>query len=116
MSVINPPYEYKATVVRWIDGDTVDLNVDLGFKITMAERFRLEGVDTPERGQPNHDEAWNFAKRLAPEGSQVLIQTSRPDKYGRWLANVTVGGATVNRALLDMGLAKLYFGGTKDAG
>ena len=41
-------FEYTAIVVRIVDGDTVDLDVDLGFKTRRKDRFRLEGIDTPE--------------------------------------------------------------------
>ena len=44
-------YEYKATVDRVVDGDTVDFIVDLGFSVKIKIRTRLAGVDTPERGQ-----------------------------------------------------------------
>ena len=46
-------YEYKATVDRVVDGDTVDFIVDLGFSVKIKIRGRLAGVDTPERGQPD---------------------------------------------------------------
>jgi micrococcal nuclease len=110
-------YEYKAIVDRWIDGDTVDLKVDLGFYMTAAIRFRLTGIDTPERGRPGAKEAHELASSMAPAGATVWVMTDKADKYGRWLANVFVTpmGRTVNQALLDAGLAKLYFGGTKDA-
>jgi micrococcal nuclease len=108
-------YEYKARVVRWIDGDTVDLNVDLGFRLTMAERFRLDGIDTPERGKAGYDTAKMRAAELAPVGTDVLIQTAKADKYGRWLAAIwTDVGPTVNHVLVEEGLAKPYYGGHKE--
>ena len=107
-------YEYKARVVRWIDGDTVDLNVDLGFRLTMADRFRLTGIDTPERGKAGYDTARQRAERLAPVGSDVLVRTFKADKYGRWLATIWSDvGPTVNSALIEEGLAKPYLGGAK---
>jgi micrococcal nuclease len=42
-------FEYRAKLVRCVDGDTVELDVDLGFKVTMREKFRLTGIDTPEK-------------------------------------------------------------------
>jgi micrococcal nuclease len=108
-------YAYSARVVRWIDGDTVDLRVDLGFKLYAETRFRLYGIDTPERGQVNHDQATALCNFLAPSGADVYIHTYKdPDKYGRWLAEiVTADGASVNTALVTAALAAPYFGGTK---
>jgi micrococcal nuclease len=109
-------YEYRATVNRWVDGDTVDLTVDVGFHMTYRDHFRLYGIDTAERGRPLAAEAKARANELAPVGSDVLIRTSKSDKYGRWLTIVSEDtGIEVNSTLLHEGLAKLYFGGTKDA-
>lgn len=111
------PYYYNATVVRWIDGDSVWLDVDLGFRMSTTNDFRLIGIDTPERGQPNHAEATALANKLAPAGSQVCITTYRdPDKYGRWLVAITEHGpnpVSINSQLVQAGLAKPYFGGKK---
>jgi len=112
-------YEYEAEIVRWVDGDTVDLRVSLGFGITRADRFRLYGIDTPERGQPGHGEATAFCMGAAPVGSLVTIRSLKPDlrqdKYGRWLAEITpiTSATTVNEALVAAGLARPYLGGKK---
>lgn len=105
-------YQYSATVIRWVDGDTVDLRVDLGFKMWAETRFRLLGIDTPERGQANWAEARKFAESLAPAGHAVKIATKRDgDKYGRWLVEITLDdGSTVNGQLLASGLAVPYEG------
>ena len=108
-------YAYSARVIRWIDGDTVDLRVDLGFKLYAETRFRLYGIDTPERGQKNHGQATALVNSLAPVGADVFIHSYKdPDTYGRWLAEiVTAGGASVNTRLVEFGLAVPYLGGTK---
>lgn len=111
-----PLYHYQAKIERWIDGDTVDMTVDLGFRMSSTTRFRLYGVDTPERGQPNYAEARLFASNCAPIGDVVAIETFKdPDKYGRWLVNITCphSGHTINDELITAGLAVPYFGGTK---
>jgi micrococcal nuclease len=111
---IMPAYTYGAKVTRWVDGDTVDLSVDVGFNIAVNTRFRLYGIDTPERGQKNHDEAWRAAESLAPAGSSIVVKTYKDaDKYGRWLAEIYVGDLLVNGQILADGLANPYFGGTK---
>lgn len=108
-------YSYKAEVVRWSDGDTVWLEVDLGFRMATINDFRLYGVDTPERGQPGYQEATAFVRKLAPTGTTVDIHTYKdPDKYGRWLVDISVNGdVPINVQLILNGLAKPYFGGKK---
>lgn len=102
-------YKYNASVLRWVDGDTVDCLVDLGFKISIRERFRLYGVDTPERGQPGFDEATAFCEGLAPTGSRVVIETRKTGKFGRWLCTVyTPDRVNVNVRLVETGHAKRY--------
>lgn len=111
-----PQYGYKATVVRWVDGDTVWLDVDLGFRIQSVTAFRLYGIDTPERGQLGYTEATARCNVLAPAGSVVSIKSYKnPDKYGRWLAELFVGESitSINQTLLDEKLAVEYFGGAK---
>lgn len=107
-------YEYKATVLRWIDGDTVKLDVDLGFGMSAKHTFRLHGIDTPERGQRNHAEATALVNLLAPPLSIVQIQTLKDaDKYGRYLAILHVADGCVSDILIEDGLAVPYDGGTK---
>lgn len=108
-------YNYSATITRWVDGDTVDMRVDLGFRMFAETRFRLYGIDTPEIGQPNHDQATALANQIAPAGSTVQIATyPAPEKYGRWLVDIfTADQHSVNDTLLASGYAKPYFGGHK---
>ena len=85
-------YVYKASVIRVVDGDTVDLIIDLGFDTSRKERFRLYGVDAPEM----QTEACKAAKAWLIEALQPLeaiyVQTiqlstkAKRDKYGRFLA------------------------------
>lgn len=111
-----PEYVNKGSVLRWVDGDTVDLRVDLGYRTWVETRFRLYGIDTPERGQKNHDEATAHNVAIAPAGSAVVLQSYKdPDKYGRWLAEIWVGDVDLNQSLVSLGLAVAYFGGTKQA-
>jgi micrococcal nuclease len=117
-------YTYSAEVVRWVDGDTVYLRVDLGFRMTAETDFRLYGVDTPERGRPGAAEASARVRELAPIGSTVRVQTYKdPDKYGRWLAEILPPGweadgiyaQPIGATLIAEGLAVPYFGGHKVA-
>lgn len=107
-------YTYRAMVDRWVDGDTVWLTVDLGFRMSATTNFRSYGINTPERGEPGYAEATARANELAPAGFEVLVTTYKdPDKYGRWLAEVVANGIDVNQALIAEGLAKPYFGRTR---
>lgn len=104
-------YHYLAKVTRWVDGDTVYLDVDMGFRIHFAGDFRLAKIDTPERGQVNWAEATAKSNELGPIGSTVLIKSYKaPDKYGRWLVEIwDLNGTTkINDALVEAGLAKVY--------
>lgn len=104
------PRVYPATVIRWVDGDTVDMDVDLGFHMHGLLRFRLTDVNTPERGMPGWAEATARANELAPVGAHIMAFTQKDgDKYGRWLAHITLDdGRTVNKILLSEGLAVPY--------
>lgn len=83
-------YQYKATVVRWVDGDTVYLNVDLGFNISVKECFRVLDLDTPERSKDGYLEAIEISRDVMPIGSQHTIETLKKDKYGIWLVRLPV--------------------------
>lgn len=108
-------YNYNAEVVRWVDGDTVELDVDLGFHLRYKDHFRLLGVDTAERGRPLAAEGKALSISLAPAGASVTINTTKGDKYGRWLTTVTTAaGENVSAELIKAKLAKPYFGGTKE--
>jgi len=113
-------YLYKATVTRVIDGDTVDLEVDLGMNILVKERVRLARINTPETyGVKKTSEEYKAGvkakRRLAElvEGKQVAIETikDKKGKYGRYIAELYVleeDWFSVNTLLLDEGLAEPY--------
>lgn len=116
----NPTYLYFAIVTNVVDGDTIDCMVDLGFNTFIKERFRLYGIDTPEKNSKLLDvreiaaKATNFVKD-AVLGKAVTIESIEKDKYGRWLAKVHVDAVqpTLNEQLVALGLAKVYFGDSK---
>jgi micrococcal nuclease len=110
-------YEYRAKVVRVIDGDTIDLRVELGFHISVEDRFRLYGIDTPELNSSDPEVrakavlAKNRLIELLPVGLEVRIQTlkDKREKFGRYLAMVFINDTEyVNGILLSEGLAKVY--------
>ncbi len=116
-------YEYGCTVERVVDGDTIDVVLDLGFDIRFKSRVRLYGIDTPESRTRDKDEkvrgkmAGAFLKDAVNNGSKVVIETKLKDsrgKYGRVLGNVVVDGVNINEALIKNFLAVAYFGQSKD--
>jgi micrococcal nuclease len=105
-------YQYKAEIVRVIDGDTAVLNVDLGFFIWLRDlHFRFYGIDTPEKSDKT---GWllatEFTKAFFERNPKVIVNVYGMDKYGRWLGEfVDPFGGTLNEALVEKGLAKSYF-------
>lgn len=107
-------YTYKATVVKIVDGDTVDLNIDLGFHTWVMKRVRLSGINAPERYEEGGKTATEFVKMQIPVGSEVTIQThlDSNDKYGRVLGEIFTPNniLSINKMLLNNGLATVYDG------
>ena len=114
-------YEYKATIRRVVDGDTVDVTLDLGFNIMYNSRIRLLGIDTPESRTRDLEEkkrglaAKDRVKELCPVGSSVTLKTTKDGrgKFGRILGEIFVGDINVNQQLVSEGHAVEYFGGKK---
>jgi micrococcal nuclease len=112
-------YEYKvASVVRVVDGDTVDVILDLGFGLSKKERVRVAGVDTPEKRTRNDKEkmlgydATEFAEAWFESGD-IVVRTEKDGKYGRMLGWFHKGEECFNHRLIDEGFAWPYTGGTK---
>ena len=116
-------YEYACKVERVVDGDTIDVVLDLGFDILFKSRVRLYGIDTPESRTRDLDEkargkmAGAYLKEAVDNGTKVVIETKLKDsrgKYGRVLGNVVVDGVNINEAMIENSLAVAYFGQSKD--
>lgn len=106
-----PAYQYKATVVRIVDGDTVVLSVDLGFSVSAQEKFRLAHINAPEKADKDGwAKATSRLAELLPLASACTLKSLGQDKYGRWLGEIYVGDLYVNGVLLDEGLAVAYEG------
>ena len=114
---MRPCYRYLAELDRVVDGDTLDVVIDLGFYIKIKERIRLEGLDTPEiYGVPQDSEEYRrgleakeyVERRLAENGNWMMIETKKLGEWRRWLAKVyPLGmGRTLNEELIEKGLAK----------
>jgi len=89
-------HEYKCFVKRVVDGDTFVGIVDLGFRMTTEQRFRVANIDTPESWRPTTEserEHGNAAKQRAKElleGKTVNIRTNKTGRYNRWIADVSL--------------------------
>lgn len=118
-------YEYRVKqVLKVVDGDTIDVDIDLGFNISYTQRVRLAGIDTPESRTTDKAEkvlGLEVKKHLAEllkSSTQIVIRTEKPDsteKYGRILGWIFLDGASesVNTALIAGGYAWDYMGETK---
>jgi micrococcal nuclease len=108
-------YNYKATVVKVIDGDTVKLNIDLGFNISWTTPCRLAGINTDELKskdtvlQESAKGAKTYMELLLKEGSKVTIKSKSLDKYKRPIVILqTDKGLNINEELVLKGYAKPY--------
>ena len=84
-------YTYKAEVERIVDGDTIDFRMDVGFHMTAIVRCRLLRVDAPEIRGEEKEAGADVARSVADwldEQKQIIVQTYKTGKYGRWLAEV----------------------------
>ena len=120
-------YNYKATLLRVVDGDTVDAELDLGFKIFIKERIRLMGIDTPESRTRNlAEKSWGKAAKhrleelLAEANGEFTLVTKKQKKgkFGRILGTLSVstkdGIVDANQVLINEQLAIPYTGGNKE--
>ena len=135
MGTMTPPsrkscYNFRViSIDKVVDGDTIDVTIDLGFDLYKKERVRVAGVDTPEKRTRNLEEkalgldatAWIKNKlEGAVDGDDDLIIRTELDggvgKYGRLLGWLYIGDATVslNEKMIDEGYAWAYDGGTKN--
>ena len=135
MGAMTPPsrkscYNFRVTEInRVLDGDTIDVTIDLGFDLYKKERVRIAGVDTPEKRTRNLEEkalgidATNWLKAKL-EGTlagddELSVRTELvggTGKYGRLLGWLYIGDDSVslNEQMIEEGYAHAYDGGTKD--
>jgi len=116
-------YEYKCKLIKVVDGDTVDAEIDLGFKVYIKERIRLMGIDTPEsRTRNKAEKSWGMAaknrlKELLKETKGEFTLTTKiqkKGKFGRVLGTIIIDGKDANQTLMEEQLAIPYTGGNKE--
>ena len=107
-------WHYRAIVKRVIDGDTLDVMIDQGFRNYREERLRVLGIDTPELSRGNDESkalglrAKNRVEELCGD-AEVIIRTEKGDSFGRWLATITLhDGRDLGTLLIREGLARPY--------
>ena len=134
MTTMTPPsrkscYNFRVTEInRVVDGDTIDVTIDLGFDLFKKERVRVAGVDTPEKRTRNLEEkelgihATNWLKKQLEDtiagDEELIIRTELKGgvgKYGRLLGWLYIGDniISINEQMIDEGYAWSYDGGTK---
>jgi len=126
------PYIYRIkNILRVVDGDTIDADIDLGFSISLEKRIRLAGIDTPESRTTDAKEkalgleVKEWLKKKLEGQTDVIVKTELPDsteKYGRILGHLFIGDKevsavnrkkSVNNQMIDEGYAWKYDGGKK---
>ncbi len=120
------PYIYRIkSVIKVVDGDTIDALIDLGFDISLEKRIRLAGIDTPESRTTNAKEkimgleSKDWLKHRVENAQRILIKTELPDsteKYGRIIGHLFINEeeTSLNNQMIIDGYALAYDGGTKD--
>jgi len=126
------PYIYRIkSVLKVVDGDTIDAAIDLGFDISLTKRIRLAGIDTPETRTTDVKEkalgleVKEWLKKKLEGQTDIIVKTELPDsteKYGRILGHLFIGDKevsavnkkkSVNNQMIEEGYAWEYDGGTK---
>ena len=105
-------YEYKARIIDVVDGDTVDVLIDLGLDTFSAQRVRLYGIDAPEKSSEQGIAAKDRLTKLLPFGTDVVLRTvkDKKEKYGRYLGVFVTGEVEVNSLMIAEQHAIPYFG------
>jgi micrococcal nuclease len=112
-------YLYSGEVQRVVDGGTIDVTVDLGFKVVLNERFRLANIDAPETYGPMASEAGRAAAcylaNLLPAGTPIKLKSQKTGKFNRWIAEVwvlnpdgEVSQKSVNQMMVEDGHATTH--------
>ncbi|MDO8580071.1 MAG: DUF1016 N-terminal domain-containing protein [Candidatus Omnitrophota bacterium] len=115
-------YTYAATVENVVDGDTLDVRIDVGFSIKLNDRLRLRGINAPEINTQEGKAAKQFLTGYLSQCPFIIVRTykQKEEMYGRWLTDIFVikgcadpyriaaEGEYLNQLLLDKGFAEMY--------
>ena len=117
-------FEYRSNLLKIVDGDTIDVDLDLGFSVVLKkQRIRLYGINTPEsRTRDLEEKRYGLAakarlRELLEAAETIVVKTAidkkARGKYGRILGTIYADDINVNEKLLEEGHAIEYFGGKK---
>ena len=113
-------YYYKVEILRVVDGDTVDVRMDLGFHVWHKCRVRRMGINAPESRTRNLEEkARGLAAKdwliniLESAQSEIEMQSHGVGKYGRVLGELYINEVNINQLMVEEGHAELYDGGKR---
>jgi micrococcal nuclease len=108
-------YEYKAKLIKVVDGDTVDAFIDLGFEIWTEKRIRLYGIDAPETRTRDLNEKKQgiqtkekLIELLENNDNKFTLRSHGVGKYGRCLGTIIINDIDINKFLIENGFAKEY--------
>jgi micrococcal nuclease len=119
MSETKDPYIYRIkSVLKVVDGDTIDASIDLGFDISLSKRIRLAGIDTPESRTRDLEEkalgleSKEWLKKALEGAKDIIIKTEKPDsteKYGRIIGHLFINGqeTSLNNQMITSGMLLL---------
>jgi len=112
-------HHYEVEVDRVVDGDTVDVIIDLGFSLLHKIRIRLTGIDAPESRTRDLEEkaagirAKEFLEDKLDNANYLTLKTKKTGKYGRYLGDLYDGEMHINQLMIDEGHAVEYGGGKR---
>ena len=113
-------FEYNATVIRVVDGDTIDAMVDLGFSTFKKIRIRMHGINAPESRTRDLEEKKRglaakarLTELLEDADNKFILVSHGVGKFGRCLGDIRINDASVNLQLINEGHGTEYFGGKR---
>lgn len=92
-------HTYPATLVRIINADTLEVDLDLGLGLTSRQRLQLRGIDAPESDESGGADATAFVYECLTPAHDLTVTIHNQDAFGRWISDVAVAGASLNEAL-----------------
>lgn len=100
-------YTYRAEITKVIDADTQWAELDLDFGVSIVQKLRLRGIDSPELITVDGQTAKRFVAKQIKNAREIIVTTTKPDKYDRYLSDLWLDGVNLNQLLLQKGLARL---------
>ena len=116
-------YQYNVSVIKVVDGDTIDVIFDLGFDVQLKQRIRMFGIDTPESRTRDKTEkkfglaSKKYLKDTVASADEIVCKTHVADargKFGRVLGEIWCDGENINSKMIQEGYAVAYYGENKE--